>query len=54
MPLTPSGTRIKAKMAESYGSEKGERIFYATMTKKPTETRKWHRDRHRGLRGGKR
>lgn len=30
MPLTPKGTKIKSAMQEHYGSEKGERVFYAS------------------------
>jgi hypothetical protein len=30
MPLTDKGKKIKKKMKESYGAEKGERVFYAS------------------------
>lgn len=30
MPLTKKGKKIKSAMAEEYGAEKGERVFYAS------------------------
>lgn len=36
MPLGSKGREVKAKMQREYGGEKGERVFYATMNKKPT------------------
>jgi hypothetical protein len=33
MPLTKKGEKIKAAMKESYGKEKGERVFYASENK---------------------
>lgn len=31
MPLTKKGKKIKRAMAEEYGKEKGERVFYASQ-----------------------
>lgn len=33
MPLTKKGKKIKAAMKKTYGSKKGEKIFYATENK---------------------
>lgn len=33
MPLTKKGKKIKKKMEETYGHEKGEQVFYATQNK---------------------
>jgi hypothetical protein len=33
MPLTKKGRKIKKAMAEQYGKEKGERVFYASENK---------------------
>lgn len=33
MPLTKKGHEIMAAMKEQYGSEKGERVFYAAANK---------------------
>lgn len=33
MPLTKKGKKIKAKMKEQYGAEKGEDVFYASQKK---------------------
>ena len=33
MPLTKKGKKIKASMKKTYGSKKGEKIFYATENK---------------------
>lgn len=33
MPLTKKGAKIKRKMKEEYGKEKGERVFYASENK---------------------
>jgi hypothetical protein len=33
MPLTKKGEKIKAAMKQSYGKEKGERVFYASENK---------------------
>jgi len=35
MPLSSKGEGIKREFQSRYGSEKGERVFYATATKKP-------------------
>lgn len=31
MPLTKKGHKIKNAMAEEYGKDKGERVFYASI-----------------------
>ena len=33
MPLTPKGRKIMAAMKGEYGSQKGERVFYASRNK---------------------
>jgi len=33
MPLTEKGKKIKRAMAQKYGAEKGERVFYASANK---------------------
>jgi hypothetical protein len=33
MPLTKKGKSILSKMQESYGKEKGQRVFYAAANK---------------------
>lgn len=33
MPLTPKGKKIKKAMAKTYGSKKGEKVFYASINK---------------------
>lgn len=33
MPLTKKGKKIKKAMMEEYGSEKGEKVFYASENK---------------------
>jgi hypothetical protein len=33
MPLTKKGKKIKKAMKEQYGSERGERVFYASQNK---------------------
>lgn len=41
-PLTTSGKRIKKGMQKRYGKWGGSKVFYATMKKKPLQTKKWH------------
>lgn len=33
MPLTPKAKKVKAAMKKQYGSDKGERVFYAAENK---------------------
>jgi hypothetical protein len=33
MPLSKKGSKIKAAMAKTYGAEKGEQVFYASVNK---------------------
>ena len=33
MPLTKKGSKILRAMKKEYGSEKGKRVFYASMNK---------------------
>ena len=42
MPLSPSGSTVLRSMQDHYGPDKGERVFYATATKKPALGAKWH------------
>jgi hypothetical protein len=45
MPLTKSGQGVLSSMKSQYGSDKGERVFYATANKKPGLGKKWHATR---------
>jgi len=45
MPLTKKGKKILTKMRKQYGAEKGKRVFYATMNKKPAKSKSWHKKR---------
>lgn len=42
MPLSRSGSKVLGSMRDTYGPDKGERVFYATAAKKPALGRKWH------------
>lgn len=42
MPLTPSGAKVLRSMQDTYGAQKGERVFYATANKTPALGKKWH------------
>lgn len=33
MPLTKKGQKIKTEMVKEYGTEKGEKVFYASVNK---------------------
>ena len=33
MPLTKKGKKIKKKMKQQYGADKGEEVFYASQNK---------------------
>ena len=48
MPLSRSGSKVLSSMQESYGSDKGERVFYATANKKPELGKKWHGKSRKG------
>lgn len=43
MPLGPSGREVKAEMQGRYGADKGDRVFYASMEKKPKFKAAMHR-----------
>ena len=49
MPLTAKGKKILASMKKQYGSEKGERVFYASINsgKIKGAERKVHKSRKR-------
>lgn len=49
MPLGPSGVKVKRDMEDRYGADKGERVFYASMNKKP----KFKAAMHKGAKGRK-
>jgi len=42
MPLTASGSKVLRSMQDTYGAQKGERVFYATAQKTPEVAKKWH------------
>jgi hypothetical protein len=43
MPLTESGTKVKASMTKQYGAKKGKSVFYASINKGKAGSSKWHR-----------
>jgi hypothetical protein len=45
MPLTSRGRKVLASMRRQYGSEKGERVFYASINKKKAGSSRWHSKR---------
>jgi hypothetical protein len=54
MPLTKTGTKVLSAMKDTYGGEKGERVFYATANKRPALGKKWHAKRStRSMRSGR-
>lgn len=42
MPLTKTGSKIRIQYQKEYGKKKGLSYFYATINKKPKQTKKWH------------
>lgn len=42
MPLTSSGQKVLSSMKSQYGSDKGERVFYASINKGKPGSSKWH------------
>jgi hypothetical protein len=42
MPLTKTGKKVKRKMKQEYGVEKGESVFYASINAKKPGTEDWH------------
>jgi len=58
MPLTASGQKVLSSMQQTYGGDKGERVFYASINKGKPGSQKWEGTRKptagRALRGGKR
>ena len=42
MPLTPTGNKVLSSMQSHYGSDKGERVFYASINKGKPGSAKWH------------
>jgi hypothetical protein len=42
MPLTRSGSKVLGAMKDQYGADKGERVFYASITKGKPGSGKWH------------
>lgn len=43
MPLTRTGDRVLGKMEGEYGTDKGKRIFYASMNKGVPGSKDWHK-----------
>jgi hypothetical protein len=41
MPLTPSGNKVLSSMQSTYGADKGERVFYASINKGKPGSQKW-------------
>jgi len=42
VPLTSSGSKVLSSMQSTYGPEKGERVFYASINKGKPGSSKWH------------
>ena len=42
MPLTKSGKTVLARMRKTYGTKKGERVFYASIKDKKPGSNRWH------------
>jgi len=42
VPLTSSGNKVLSSMQSQYGSEKGKRVFYASINKGKPGSSKWH------------
>jgi hypothetical protein len=49
MPLTKKGKKIMAAMRKQYGSERGERVFYASENKGTIKGVARHRPRRTAL-----
>ena len=47
MPLTKSGAKVKKKMEKQYGKDKGEDVFYATITKGKPGSKQWEQKKKR-------
>jgi hypothetical protein len=45
MPLTETGKKVLRSMKKQYGSEKGKRIFYASINANKPGSGKWHKKR---------
>jgi hypothetical protein len=41
MPLTPSGQKVLSSMQSTYGADKGERVFFASINKGKPGSHKW-------------
>jgi len=52
MPLTSSGQKVLSSMQKTYGANKGERVFYASINKGKPGSAKWHLKG--SMKGGKR
>lgn len=53
LPLTSSGSKVMSSMKKTYGSEKGERVFYASVNKGKPGSKKWHKKSGRSLGGSR-
>lgn len=42
MPLSKTGDKVLSSMQQQYGSEKGKRVFYASINKGKPGSSKWH------------
>jgi len=59
MPLTASGDKVLRSMQSTYGQDKGERVFYASINKGKPGSAKWEGPKKspaapRSLTGGRR
>lgn len=42
MPLSKTGQKVLSSMKKQYGAKKGKQVFYASINKGVTGSRKWH------------
>jgi len=42
MPLTEEGKKVLRRMKQTYGADKGESVFYASINAKKAGSSKWH------------
>lgn len=42
LPKTKTGRKVMASMKKTYGKEKGESVFHASINKGITGSAKWH------------
>lgn len=43
MPLTKTGQKVLNQMQSEYGDKKGKSVFYASINKGKSGSKKWHK-----------